>query len=48
MCIRDSVPTEPYSAPSSVTGTKISHSEPSMDSDLDCACNKISSDNAAN
>ena len=41
------VPTDPYKAPSSVTGTNISHTDPSIDSDLDFALVKISSDIAA-
>jgi len=41
------VPTEPYNAPSSVTGTNISHDEPSIDSDLPCACVNKSADAAA-
>jgi len=42
------VPTEPYKAPSSVTGTFISHSEPSISFALAWACVRMSSDAAAN
>jgi hypothetical protein len=41
------VPTEPYNAPSSVTGTVISHTEPSISSDLACALVSWSAEAAA-